>query len=70
MELGVHFNIVAEAYRQVADQGWLELKHGRAAIVLERATPSPRSRPPISASGCAGCSADAGGGRALLKNRR
>jgi GntR family transcriptional regulator len=40
MELSVHFNTVAEAYRQLADEGWLELKHGRAAIVLERATPS------------------------------
>jgi GntR family transcriptional regulator len=40
MELSVHFNTVAEAYRQLADEGWLELKHGRAAIVMERATPS------------------------------
>src|SRR5580698_7194629 len=40
MELSVHFNTVAEAYRQLADEGWLELKHGRAAIVLERTTPA------------------------------
>ncbi len=40
MELSVHFNTVAEAYRQLSDEGWLELKHGRAAIVLERATPA------------------------------
>ena len=38
-ELGVHFNTVAEAYRQLAAEGWLDLKHGRGAIVIERATP-------------------------------
>lgn len=37
MELSVHFNTVAEAYRQLADEGWLELRHGRAAEVIERA---------------------------------
>ena len=36
MELHVHFNTVAEAYRQVAEEGWLELRHGRAALVCER----------------------------------
>ena len=36
MDLGVHFNTVAEAYRQLAAEGWLDLKHGRAAIVVER----------------------------------
>ena len=40
MELGVHFNTVAEAYRQLAEEGWLELKHGRSAIVVERAMPA------------------------------
>ncbi|MEO8657929.1 MAG: GntR family transcriptional regulator [Bryobacteraceae bacterium] len=39
MELGVHFNTVAEAYRQLATEGWLDLKHGRAAVVVERAVP-------------------------------
>lgn len=39
IELGVHFNTVAEAYRQLATEGWLELKHGKAAVVLERAAP-------------------------------
>lgn len=39
MELGVHFNTVAEAYRQLAADGWLHLKHGRGAVVLPRATP-------------------------------
>lgn len=39
IELGVHFNTVAEAYRQLATEGWLDLKHGKAAVVLERAAP-------------------------------
>jgi GntR family transcriptional regulator len=40
VELGVHFNTVAEAYRQLAAEGWLELKHGRAAVVVARAVPA------------------------------
>ncbi len=36
MELGIHFNTVAEAYRQLASEGWLELRHGRPALVVER----------------------------------
>ena len=36
MELGVHFNTVAEAYRQLAEEGWLELSRGRAARVIAR----------------------------------
>ncbi len=39
MELGVHFNTVAEAYRQLAAEGWLEQKHGRGAVVIQRCTP-------------------------------
>jgi DNA-binding transcriptional regulator YhcF (GntR family) len=39
MELGIHFNTVAEAYRQLAAEGWLDLKHGRGAIVVHRAVP-------------------------------
>lgn len=37
MELGVHFNTVAEAYRQLASEGWLDQKHGRGAVVINRA---------------------------------
>src|SRR5215469_973486 len=37
--LGVHFNTVATAYRLLADEGWLDLGHGRAAQVIERAVP-------------------------------
>jgi GntR family transcriptional regulator len=39
MELGVHFNTVAEAYRQLVAEGWLDQKHGRGAIVIDRAAP-------------------------------
>ena len=35
-ELGVHFNTVAEAYRILADEGWLDLKRRRGAQVMER----------------------------------
>lgn len=41
LDLGVHFNTVAEAYRTLADEGWLDLRHGRSATVLERNLPSP-----------------------------
>jgi DNA-binding transcriptional regulator YhcF (GntR family) len=40
MELVVHFNTVAEAYRQLAGEGWLDLRHGRGAVVAERETPA------------------------------
>jgi DNA-binding transcriptional regulator YhcF (GntR family) len=44
MELGVHFNTVAEAYRVLAAEGWLDLRHGRGARVVERKTPAAASR--------------------------
>jgi GntR family transcriptional regulator len=44
MELGVHFNTVAEAYRMLAAEGWLDLKHGRGARVQERTPPATASR--------------------------
>ncbi len=43
MELQVHFNTVAEAYRQLAAEGWLELQHGRGARVVERTAPKVRN---------------------------
>jgi len=45
-ELGVHFNTVAEAYRILADEGWLDLKRRRGAQVLERSkrAPGPQKR--------------------------
>ena len=39
LDLGVHFNTVALAYRLLADEGWLELKRRRGAAVIERTAP-------------------------------
>jgi DNA-binding transcriptional regulator YhcF (GntR family) len=39
LDLGVHFNTVALAYRLLADEGWLELKRGRGATVVARNAP-------------------------------
>ena len=39
LDLGVHFNTVALAYRLLADEGWLELKRRRGAAVIARNTP-------------------------------
>ncbi len=39
LDLGVHFNTVGEAYRQLAEEGWLDLRHGRSAKVIERGAP-------------------------------
>jgi len=44
MELGVHFNTVAEAYRLLAAEGWLDLRHGRGATVVERVQPAAATR--------------------------
>lgn len=35
-DLGVHHNTVAEAYRILAEEGWLDLRRRRGAIVIER----------------------------------
>ena len=39
VDLGVHFNTVAIAYRMLADEGWLELKRRRGATVIARNAP-------------------------------
>lgn len=39
INLGVHHNTVAEAYRQLASEGWLELKRHHGALVRERDRP-------------------------------
>jgi GntR family transcriptional regulator len=39
LDLGVHFNTVALAYRILADEGWLELKRRRGATVMARNAP-------------------------------
>jgi GntR family transcriptional regulator len=40
-DLGVHHNTVAESYRVLANEGWLDLRRGRGAVVLGRQKPRP-----------------------------
>ena len=40
-DLGVHHNTVAESYRVLAEEGWLDLRRGRGAVVLRREEPRP-----------------------------
>lgn len=40
LNLGVHFNTVAQAYRALSDEGWLDLKRRRGASVIGRERPS------------------------------
>ena len=40
IDLGVHFNTVAQAYRILEDEGWLDLKRRRGAVVLDRRQPA------------------------------
>ena len=49
IDLGVHHNTVAEAYRTLAAEGWLEIKQGKLVMVKLRervptATKAQRSR--------------------------
>jgi GntR family transcriptional regulator len=39
LELGIHFNTVAEAYRTLAEENFLEITHGHGARVLDRTLP-------------------------------
>jgi GntR family transcriptional regulator len=39
IDLAVHFNTVAEAYRTLAQEGWVDLRRRRGALVIERTTP-------------------------------
>ncbi len=39
LDLGVHFNTVAEAYRTLAEEGWLEIAKRSGATVINRKTP-------------------------------
>lgn len=42
LDLGVHFNTVASAYRTLAEEGWLEIERRNGASVIERqAHPGP-----------------------------
>jgi DNA-binding transcriptional regulator YhcF (GntR family) len=40
VDLAVHFNTVAEAYRILAEEGWLDLKRRRGALVIARKAPT------------------------------
>jgi GntR family transcriptional regulator len=40
-DLGIHPNTVAEAYRLLADEGWVDLRRRRGATVLARRAPRP-----------------------------
>ena len=40
IDLGVHFNTVGEAYRELAEEGWIDLRQGRGATVIERGAPT------------------------------
>jgi DNA-binding transcriptional regulator YhcF (GntR family) len=42
-QLGVHFNTIADAYRELASEGWIDLAHGRRAVVLPRHASTPLS---------------------------
>jgi DNA-binding transcriptional regulator YhcF (GntR family) len=44
VDLGVHHNTVAGAYRQLAEEGWLDLRRGRGATVIERPAPAATPR--------------------------
>lgn len=41
VDLGVHHNTVAEAFRLLSDEGWLDLRRRHGAIVLDRSRPRP-----------------------------
>src|SRR3954462_9119822 len=41
VDLGVHHNTVAEAYRVLSEEGWLDLRRRHGAIVLDRSRPRP-----------------------------
>lgn len=39
IDLGVHFNTIAEAYRALAEEGWLEIARRSGARVIAREVP-------------------------------
>jgi GntR family transcriptional regulator len=43
LEMGVHFNTIAEAYRLLEGEGWLTLQRGRGkgALIRKRSEPEP-----------------------------
>jgi DNA-binding transcriptional regulator YhcF (GntR family) len=49
IDLGVHFNTVAQAYRLLSDEGWLEIRQGRSVMVIDRK--HDRNQPEIADAG-------------------
>lgn len=45
LELGVHFNTVAEAYRTLAQEGSLDITHGRRARVVDKSSTNSSMQP-------------------------
>ena len=43
LDLNVHFHTVAAAYRALAEEGWLDLRRGSGARVIERTVPEADS---------------------------
>ncbi len=46
LDLGIHFNTVADAYRALAAEGFLDIVHGHGARVVDRLSPA-RAGPEI-----------------------
>ena len=46
LDLGVHFSTVAEAYRALSSEGWLDLRRHHGAFVTQRRSPSPTPEAP------------------------
>jgi GntR family transcriptional regulator len=44
IDLAVHHNTVAEAYRLLSDEGWLDLRRRRGAVVLQRSRPNASAK--------------------------
>jgi DNA-binding transcriptional regulator YhcF (GntR family) len=44
IDLGLHFNTVAQAYRLLSEEGWLDLRRRRGAMVVERGRPPKPDR--------------------------
>jgi GntR family transcriptional regulator len=44
LDLGVHFNTVAQAYRALADEGWIEIARRSGARVISRVMPDARQK--------------------------
>jgi GntR family transcriptional regulator len=49
-DLAVHFNTVAQAYRILAEEGWLDLRQGRGATVIPRSAQEPSTRTQVAFS--------------------